>query len=243
MRRRWGPLLVVPVVLLLALAAPGSRHAGSGKRLTPPETVNGSYSQEFQYECSSDELSFDKWGEFDTISIGPIGAHSSHGKPGHPRLPTIEIKIAVPYDVEVTGLRILDVSRSTVPGSYYLAPGGVPVRTDGSSSPKRLGVDEEIYSAPGPYPADVLSSPVQIAGRGQGYVVVGFHPVQYMPSKRLLTFFSKVSFILEGVAGNIVCETIPADIRPEAKIKYENMLKEIVINPEDVALAYSVLVK
>jgi len=106
-------------------------------------------------------------------------------QPGAPRLPRVVEALAIPSGAVPSGVEVLSVEWTTLPGTYKVGPAqpDLPLPMPGRSfTPRLYKPDAAIYGSSEPYPSSVA----RLAGYGtmSGYRIahVELHPVRYIPT-------------------------------------------------------------
>lgn len=63
--------------------------------------------------------------------------------------------------------------------------------------------------------------------------------MQYVPADKTLTLHTCVELVLEGVAGYVCGDYLPQGLSPRGRNVYQQMVTEMVVNPDDVQLQVS----
>ena len=226
-------MVVTLAVLATTSASSAQPHSGAlkpdgdGERLQVQRTVT----------FSRDALVFGELKGFDTVRLTNGGCLH---EPGKPKLPAMTMRIALPADMTVTGVRVVAVEREPLAGVYSLYP-AQPPKPISDQVPKQDFVppDPDIYTSSEVYPGTPVEFCMQTDLAGQGIAVVRLHPLQYVPDKRELTLLSSITFALEGIDGYECGDYLPTAISTRGRRAYEQMVRSMVVNPEDVALTMS----
>ncbi len=96
--------------------------------------------------------------------------------------------------------------------------------------------DQRVYASAEPYPTNLVEFLRQTDLAGQGMAVIRVNPVQYVPAEGKLTLYTSISFVIEGVGGYECGDYLPASISENGRKMYEQTLRNMVINPEEVEL-------
>ncbi|MCK4403680.1 MAG: hypothetical protein KAW02_01195 [candidate division Zixibacteria bacterium] len=192
------------------------------------------YRVRFTAEFSAEELSFDRVMGYDMVRLKHGGYLAELGKP---MLPSKEIKIALPSGMEVKSVQVLNTIQEEIPGEFNIFPAQLP-RTIGISDEKVDFVepDNVIYTSNQPYPSNLMEFTHQTDLAGQGIATLQLYPVQYVPGEKKLTLYTSITLAIEGVGGYECGDYLSPNISEKGRRTYEQMVKDMVQNPEDVQL-------
>jgi hypothetical protein len=183
-------------------------------------------------ECRPEQLRFDRVAGFDRIVLE---ASSMLCRPGEPMLPARQIRVALPAGAEAQGIRASSLESQTLPGDYRVFPGQRPSRLNGDPPAPFVGPDEKIYGSAEPYPGILAVLDGQTDLAGQQMAVITVYPVQYVPASRRLILHREIEITVETRPGRISRERYAVFTDKERRI-YEEMIADMVINPQDVVL-------
>ncbi len=138
-----------------------------------------------------------------------------------PEVPVRAIKIALPYGAKITNVNILSKEGKELDGEFLLSYVQPPVILSQKEVKKLDEPKQEIYSSNKPYPENIIEFKGTAVYDNYQICELLVYPVQYLPKSKRLIFFSSIKFSIEYEGG----------IKKRAR---SNMIKKIVINPEDV---------
>ena len=185
-------------------------------------------------EFSKGNLSFDKLMGYDVVRLKNGYYPDQLGKP---MLPLTELQIALPAGMMAKSVRVVDTKSEEIPGGYNIFPVQPPRRIgDSDRDVDFVEPDEEIYSSSQPYPSKLVEFVHQGDLAGQSIAIIQLYPLQYVPKERRLTFYTSVSFVVEGVDGYECGHYLSPNISERGRRTYEQMVKDMVVNPDDVQL-------
>ena len=176
------------------------------------------------------ELRFSKRLGYDFVSLGDLPYTTEKGRPA---MPYKIVNVALPDGLAVRGVVVRDVKAEEIPGEYLLMPVQPPVTTEDKAEPALIPPDRALYSSQELYP----DRSVRLLGvgdiAGQRIARLQVFPVRYMPSRRKVVFQSEIEFEVlterrEGAPRIKLTE--------KTRTIYENLIKSMVMNPEDVRL-------
>jgi hypothetical protein len=218
-RSNWGKLALLAVLTTL---------------LVIPSTLLAEVSSVQTMPFSSGSLSFTKVKGYDVVRLKDC---YSLTEAGMPNLPSKEVKVALPAGMAAKSVRVVNTTSVIVDGKYNVFPTQPPQKV-GSSQKEAdfVGPDQAVYASAEAYPANLVEFVGQTDLAGQGIAIVRVNPVQYVPAEGKLTLYTSISFIIEGVGGYECGDYLPASISDLGRGSYEQTLRDMVINPEEVQL-------
>jgi len=99
--------------------------------------------------------------------------------------------------------------------------------------------DKATYVSFLPYPLALVSLGTQADLAGQGMIPVTVYPLHYLPLQKELILVRSLRFVIDGEPGYVCGDYLPQAISENGKTTYEQMIKDMVINPADVTLQTS----
>lgn len=197
-------------------------------------TSGDSYQVRYTAEFSLSDLLFDEVMGYDIVKLtnSDFPIH-----PGKPMLPSKELRIALPVGMLVTKVYAVDAEVHQISGEYKIFPAQAPRKI--GSSDENFGFiqpDQETYASTQPYPSKLVEFVHQSDLAGQSMAHVLIYPLQYIPGERKLTFHSSVTLVIESVGGYQCGDYLSPKISEKNRRLYEQMIREMVENPEDVEL-------
>ncbi|HNQ24829.1 MAG TPA: C25 family cysteine peptidase, partial [Phycisphaerae bacterium] len=216
-------LVCTPVGAQLGDAAKGQGGAG-------PYTVT------YTTTYSPDALSFGRVSGYDTINLE--GADPLL-EPGRPMLPAETVRLALPADMLVTGVRVVRSTSVDLDGKYTVLPAQPPLPVSSPPQPLTVAPDPIIYASDDPYPGQLVTFEYQNDLAGQVMAVLRFYPVQYVPAQNRLTLYTSIDVVVEGVGGYVCGDYLPARVSEEKRQAYAGRVSDMVANPEAVAVRQS----
>jgi hypothetical protein len=200
-------------------------------------TVTEDYNIQFTVSFSKDDLSFDTLFGYDLVTMKECSYLNEIGKP---MIPTKNIIIALPKAMKATHVRILSIQEQPLDGTYNLLPTqrSLPI---GQISDLLLSIRpcKGTYTSPLPYPLQLVSLGKQTDLAGQSMIPVTIFPLQYLPLQKKLALIQSIQIVIEGVEGYACRDYLPQTISENGRLIYEQMIQEMVINPENVQLRTS----
>jgi len=199
-----------------------------------PVVSDEGYEVRYMFEFSADELSFDKLEGYDIVTLKDGDFLAELAKP---MLPSKEIKIALPSGMAVTSVHVVNTEKEEIAGEYNIFPAQPPVKIGLSDRDiDFVEPDEQVYTSRQPYPSKLVEFVHQSDLAGQGIAILQLYPLQYVPSERRLTLYTSIALVIEGVGGYECAHYLSPNISERGRGTYEQMIKDMVQNPEDVQL-------
>ena len=176
---------------------------------------------------SKSELKFGKLKGYDQVILPGCDLTA---KPGEPQLPVYIANLALPEGREVAGVKVLSTKGEDLPGNYLLYP-VQPPRVLSKAGPISFVEPKSSTYSLALYPQRV----VEYRGSGSlsGYRVASFlvYPLQYLPAKKMLRFYSKVDFAVQLTPSPQKFSIMRTE-RAEKLIR--RTVGSLVSNPQDV---------
>jgi len=201
----------------------------------PPLAEEG-FKVQYTAKFSQDVLSFDKLMGYDLIKMkdGNGGWLAELAKP---MLPTKEVKIALPAGMAAKNVSVVDAKSEEILGVYNIFPSQPPLKTGSSGGDADfLQPDNQTYASSQPYPARLVKFIRQADLAGQSIAVIQLYPLQYIPAEKRLILYTSITLAIEGVGGYQCGDYLSPNISQKDRREYEQRIKEMVQNPQDVQL-------
>jgi hypothetical protein len=222
-------LMLLPLALaaMCASTAPAARDAGGQTGMEVTHTVTFSHQ----------DLTFQTLLGYDVVRLDDDGRI---GEPGEPMLPSRTLRFAVPEGMRVTGARVVGIESTALEGVYELMP-VQPVRriSDPPGPHDFVAPDSEAYASTAPYPTRVVRFTHQTDLAGQAMAVVEISPLSYIPAEQRLILHTSIEFVLEGAPGYCCGDYLPRNVDARQRAALEQAVREMVANPDDVAVRVS----
>jgi hypothetical protein len=225
-------MLVFALIVLIAVPCVSS---GKSFQTQVVSHIHGAVTEtRLTVSFSREGLSFRNVEGYDAVHLEDASYLAEAGKP---KLPAITMWIALPAGMTVTGIRVIDVEAEEIPGRYLVVPAQLPrpltsaVPYDATQKP-----DAELYASSGTYPAERVKLLRQADLAGQNMAALLVCPVEYIPAEGRLALATRIKVVIEGTQGRKCGDYLPANLRTESRAKYEQVLKGMVVNPQDVEL-------
>jgi len=200
-----------------------------------PLLSQASYNAKYVAEFVQDDFSFDKLAGYDRVRLKGGDWLSDIAKP---MLPAKELRIALPTGMKVTDVYATDIKTQEIIGEYNIFPAQPPKKIS-SSDEEIITVqpDQAIYASSQPYPLKLVEVIRQTDLAGQAIAIVRVYPLQYIPAEKKLTLYTSLNLVIEGTGGYEYGDYLPPNISDKDREVYEQMVKDMVTNPEDVHLS------
>ena len=183
---------------------------------------------------SEDDLLFGYLMGYDTVGIIDGTIINDVGKP---MMPVKEIKIALPDGMAAQEVHVIDTKGIALYGEYTIFPAQPPRRTDGSDDNAAfVKPDSATYASSQLYPLQIVELKGQADLAGQSWAEIQLNPLHYNPTQNKLSLYTSITFEIVGIDGYICGDYLPKTISENARETYENNIKDIVVNPNDVEL-------
>lgn len=188
----------------------------------------------YTVQFSQEDLSFDKLQGYDIVKLRDADFLT---EPGKPKMPSKGFKIALPLGMAVKSVYVTETKTEEISGEYNIFPSQPPIKIGSSDSDADfVEPEKEIYTSSQPYPSKLVEFVHQTDLAGQGIGVFQLYPLQYVPSEKRLTLYTSITFIIEGVSGYQCGDYLSPNISERGKETYQQMIQEMVKNPEEVQL-------
>ena len=208
----------------------------SATAIAMKNTADG-YTLQYTISFSNHDLQFSKFAGYDLVSMKNCFYLDELGKP---QLPIKNIMIALPDGMKATGIRILSRSEQPIQGSFTIYPAQRPLPV-GTTQDSIMVVHPKsaTYLSPIPYPSQIISLGSQSDLAGQSMVAITISPLHYLPLLKKLTLTTSITFSIEGVSGYVCGDYLSAHMSENDRGIYQQMIQDMVINPDDVQLRSS----
>lgn len=198
---------------------------------------NNGYTVLYTAQFSKEDLSFDQLRGYDMVRLGEGYYVEELGKP---MLPLIELKIALPAGMAVKSVMAVDTKSEVIPGEYNIFPAQPPLKIGASDQEVDfIEPDQQTYASLVPYPSQLVEFAYQTDLAGQGIAVIQLYPVHYVPGEKQLTLYTSLTIEIAGVGGYECGDYLSPNVSGSDQKNFEQRVKEMVVNPEDVMLVTS----
>ncbi|MBN2563772.1 MAG: hypothetical protein JXQ75_22875, partial [Phycisphaerae bacterium] len=223
--------------MIVIVAAATTLLAQENPPLAEPVDDGQVYALRYTATYSVDQLAFGTLHGYDTVRLEHTGCLN---QPGQPMLPSHTLRIALPAEMTVTGVRVVATKTVEIAGKYSVFPAQRPRRvSDGGNDTSFIEPDARIYGSTEPYPAELAEFTHQTDLAGQGIALVRLHPVRYTPAEKSLTLYTSIEFELEGVRGYSCGDYLPENTSARGRAAYDRTVADMVVNPDAIELRTS----
>ncbi|MBU0756179.1 MAG: hypothetical protein KJ645_13635 [Planctomycetes bacterium] len=217
-------------LLILPAWAQTTQRLGTVETQVRGDSIDVRYTISF----SEDSLIFGKLLGYDTVRFADDNPLID---PGKPLLPGRSVRIAIPDNMTVTGIHVDRFDSNDLPGKFSIFPAqpywpaSRPYLSDDFVEP-----DSKIYGSDQAYPAVKATFIHQTDLYGQNMAVVQLRPLSYVPAEKRLSLAATMEVVIEGVQGHECGDYLPACKSPMERTICEQTVREMVVNPDQVAL-------
>lgn len=196
-----------------------------------------SYSLQYTINFSKEDLNFDTFQGFDMMTMKECSHLTEYGKP---MLPVKHLLIALPDDMKATDIRILSLQKQAIQGFYTIYPAQRPQKLgENPTSNLDLHLNRAAYLSPLLYPERIVHEGKQTDLAGQSMIEITVFPLQYLPLQKQLNLITSITLAIEGSNGYICGDYLSEHLSETGYDMYQQMVKNMVINPEQVTLQTS----
>jgi len=179
------------------------------------------------YYFATPEVNYN--GEYHTIAFDET---LLTGLLGEPTLPYFAISLIVPPGEAATSIRFIGEDEVTVDGEFNLFPyqSSKPLSEPFQSE---FQINKNVYSSSNAYPKESTGGLSTGYLNGYGIAMSTFTPIIYIPADGKITYYSKVTIIIETVADN---KSVAALDNLVLSDKVNSRLVKFVQNPDEAGL-------
>jgi hypothetical protein len=183
---------------------------------------------------SPSNLSFEKIDGYDVVRLKDCDVMNNINEP---QLPVYIARIVLPQGSIVKEIRAKSLSYEDLPDRYYIYPAQPPqILSKKEADIVFVPPDDAVYNSANPYPSELIK--FVDTGYLGGYQIAAFlvYPVQYIPKDRKLRIHTSIAFEVHFEQNkaryplNVKCRSA------KNQELYENLVKSLVLNPDDVEL-------
>jgi hypothetical protein len=185
------------------------------------------------------DLIFEQQNDFDVVKITD-GEYLNNV--GEPRLPAVELRIALPDGMKAEDARLENISLSELEGRYRIVPAQPPVRvSDYDNTGEYVQPDPAVYNSDKVYPEQSVTLVGQSDLAGQSFAIVKVCPFQYYPTQGKLMLMTSMQLVISGPDGYVCGDYLSKEASPNTVAAYRAQLNGLVTNRETVELRNSPL--
>jgi len=181
-----------------------------------------------QINIESQNLSFDRYQDFDLVNLAN-GIYIP--EPGKPLLPVISTTVVIPASARLTSVRVQPLGTVQIPGTFNILPGQVPVPFSEREKPDFNLPDPAVYRSDEPFPAQLLQN--YSTGNAGGFRLVNLTicPFTYHPYSGRLFLHTRLQI---DISYQPDVQSAPIKTRFQTE-QLLNSLKNLVLNPDDLS--------
>jgi hypothetical protein len=228
-KKKGAKIVSVICIALFVVSVFPSQIAGQ----TDSTKAGDTYSGRFVLQFNTQDLMFSTLNGYDLVNLNGCDDLNEVGKP---QVPVEYIRIAVPTGIQIQNVYVEKIQTEQLPGQYLLYPAQQAIPTNVAQDTAGLFVqpDATVYASTQPYPSQTIEfvGETDLAGQPIGEFLV--YPIHYMAGEKTLSLTTTLTFVVTGMSGYICGDYLPKTISDEGQVTYETMIKEMVINPENV---------
>lgn len=216
------------------LPCPCSKKTGQqNTRISNDKVLDQSNRMQITLSFSKDDLSIQSKDGYDFLSLPEC---SYTRKPGNPTIPYQIIRLALPSDMVVETVEIIEMKTTILKGNYLLEP-HQGVRTFTDRSPHTfIEPNTNIYSSNTYIPNTIVEFQYQTDLAGQPMAVLHVYPAQWMPNEKKIRFTNEITIEIQGISGYICGDYLPQQITNQGQNLLQTMAEDMVYNPDMVEL-------
>jgi hypothetical protein len=201
---------------------------------TQASTTNQGYQITFTVTFSPNDLTFETQTGYDVVQLNDGDYTADVGKP---MIPVKTIRVALPENMQAAHVTIQEVHQQPLEGTYLMYPAQPAQPSD--ITPQDIQFvqpDMHTYQSSQLYPTPYLELIGQNDLAGQSIVDLMVYPLHYQPAAHQLSLVTSLTFTIDGTAGYVCRDYLPASLSPTNHQLYQQMVQDMVINPQDVVL-------
>jgi len=150
----------------------------------------------------ADELSFpfefeppliEEAGEYNRVTMEGCELWRITGKPV---VPFKGVAVLIPPEREVAGVRYQTGKEITLPGSYYLEPGGACYPLSRPDLKREVTPDPDIYNSLLSYPGRILADINRQEKTGYSLLYFNLYPLNYLPAAREISYYRSIRIVI-----------------------------------------------
>ncbi|PNX46402.1 MAG: hypothetical protein BV459_06445, partial [Thermoplasmata archaeon M11B2D] len=185
-------------------------------------------------EFSVEDLNIITDDEYTTIYLTDT---TYHYEPDQPLLPQKTVYIALPTTMKVSTFHLVSYEEQLIPGTYILPNAAAPQPI--FKQQQKTVESSQLIAVPETsswYPTSYIHFIGQADLAGQPLAELAIFPVHYHPQLHQLKLLTTITFMVEGDITYVCGDYLPANLADSSKKYYEQTIKDMVINPDDVIL-------
>ena len=190
---------------------------------------------EIEKKYSFKKPEIEKIDDYDYVMMGGL---NHLAEPGYPVLPFKTVKILLPYEEEISEIKVEASNKEYIGKDYYCKPGDsyVPL-CDSEEIFEIKEPNPEIYNSETAYPEKVYSDYQIEKFRGYKIFLMNLYPVEYVPKSGELYYYQDINVKIKTKSSNNLKKSLKRNLRGLEKDKQSVL--DVVDNMEMV-LSYDV---
>lgn len=233
MYRKYGALFVFFIFLIVGVIFTQTAYS-------QPQNINSGniYKVPITVEFFESDLIFEKLEGYDIVHLFD---GDKNVEPGNPMLPSKLVRVALPDGMTAVNVVVDKTTPLNIEGEFNIYPAQPPRKfsTIYDKDVDFIEPNSAVYSSDKPYPSQLVEFIYQTDLAGQSMAVIKINPLQYIPNEKRLVFYNSISFTIRGDFGYVCSHYLPATVSEFNMHDYENMVRGMVINPEDAKIITS----
>lgn len=151
-------------------------------------------------------------------------------------LPIKIVMVALPENMKAKNIHVIDKTEEVLSSTYNIIPTQETQKIKPVIENHIFIKDDNFYQSNEYYPLEIveLTGTTDIAG--QAIEIITIYPVKYNPNLKTLKILKNINFIIECEPGYKCGDYLPVCFSETEIKQYQQKVKNMVINPEDVVL-------
>jgi len=174
-----------------------------------------------------------KFNGYDVVYLKDTGFLNEIGKP---MLPIKNILVALPENTIATKIYVLDKTEKIYSSTFNILPFQEPQKVGIKTENPVFIKNNTLYQSNEYYPLKTVELTGSTDLAGQVMAVITVYPFQYNPGLKTLKQLTNIKFVVECEHGYTPGDYLPKYISETEIKKYEEKVKSMVVNPENVVL-------
>jgi len=225
--------VLISAIAILLVVAPASYASLGIKEYIPDDEEAEILTFDYIVSYSLDDILFNTIQDYDIVELTE-GYHLS--ELGKPMLPTQNIRIALPENMAVESVNIVEFDQIEIQGNYNIIHSQPPSKVSQEIEKIKVDRDAGIYDSSDLYPTDIVSIIRQSDLMGQSWIELQISPIQYNPFEQKLFLNTNIELEIVGNDGYICGDYLPKVFSEDKIVSYEKMVENMVVNPNQVQL-------
>ncbi|MBN2372186.1 IPT/TIG domain-containing protein [bacterium] len=156
------------------------------------------------------------------------------GRAGAPILPVKPLSILIPFQHQVSSIKVFKGPCKKIEGEFFLEPAQSPVPTNYCSKVMPTPPDPSIYESDSEYPASPCGDAFIQKRHGYTMLILNLFPVKYHPLDKKISYYPEIELQIETVLveGSYPDGPDNEGIRIKANPNYKDEIRSLVDNPD-----------